>query len=273
MKISGYLFLSAALLMMYSCNQSPKHPQANYIQQPAATAMTEESISLLADSIDANISKFEKQTSLVFQSDNHAMYVERYSYNGKPVMYSSYTDDISKGNVQQRYYLQNDSLLLLREHKRSGNDADQRFTDTYTYLRNNIPFKIDSRTAGNENELTRKGFRNIKADPAVSENKAPYQKSIQVFEDALQQKDQFDMRFADYIAAGEESYIQLKSSAQNGYSASVMVDTPDALIDSLIKSPSSFKNEKIRFQWKVMDKEAIYVPVASRMTSASGLKR
>lgn len=273
MKISGYFFFSAVLLMMYSCSQAPKHPQAGYIQQPAATAMTEESINLLGDSIDSGISRFEKQTSLVFQSDEHSMYVERYSYNGKPAMYISNVDDVSKGNIQQRYYFKNDSLMLVREHKRSGNGTDERFTDTYTYLRNNIPFKVSSRSAENENELIRKPFRSIKATPADNEHKGVFQESVQLFEDALQQKNKFDMRFSDYIASGEESYIQLKSSVQNGYTASVVVDAKDAFIDSLINIPSRFRNEKIRLQWKVMDQQAIYVPVAARVTSARGLKR
>lgn len=81
------------------------------------------------------------------------------------------------------------------------------------------------------------------------------------------------MYFEQFIDIPEESIIQLKGSGPNGYTANVMVRTADALIDSLQRQPTVFKNEKLNFKWEITDKEAVYVPVGSSMTSAKGLNK
>lgn len=273
MKTRYFLFLSAMMVTVYSCNQGPKHPQANLIKQSAATAATDQSIRYYADSIDANLKSLEKQTSLVYLKSDQSMYVEKYSWNGKSVLYKESGENGGIQNYTKIYYFRNDSLVLVKENKESIKGGTPSFSETNTFLRNNIAFKKENRTAANTDALAKEPYLSVSDNKTTSTGDSDYQQQINLMEDAIKGVNQYEMRFNQIISVPEENIIQLKAKAQNGYTANVLVKESDSFIDSLVKNPSIFKNQKLKFNWKIEDKEAVYVPVAAKVTSAKGLKR
>lgn len=266
----AYLLLIVPLtLALSSCNQQPKHPQADLINQSSPAAMTDESILRYADSIQSNLSSLEKQSSLIFQQGEQSMYVEKYSANGKPVLYEENIDNKLISNRSKRYFLINDTLILVQESIKANNGL----TETRNYFRNNISFKKEQRTAANAAALKKQPFLSVKSAMRTVQTAEDEVQQLKKMEDAIGQKGDFAMYFEQFIDIPEESIIQLKGSGQNSYTANVMVRTPDALIDSLQRQPTIFKNEKLNFKWEIADKEAVYVPVGASMTSAKGLNK
>jgi hypothetical protein len=269
MKTSYILSALPVLFTIFSCSQQPKHPQADLISQSAATAMTDKTIGVLADSIDANLAQLEKQSSLVYLQGEQSMYAERYSSNGKAILYVEQRDNGLISSQTKKYYFKNDSLILVQENKKINND----YTDTRIFLRNNIAFSREQRKANSASALQTKPYLSLKSikDNTIKEN--DYKQNIRTLDEAIAGNNQYEMLFDQFIDIPGENIIQLKSKAQNGYTASIVVKEPDAFTDSLKADPQSFKNEKLNFKWKVEDKEAVYVPVAAKVTSAKGLNK
>ncbi|NQX40375.1 hypothetical protein SAMN05421820_105255 [Pedobacter steynii] len=269
MKTSYILFCLPALFTIFSCSQQPKHPQADLISQSAATAMTDKTIGVLADSIDANLSQLEKQSSLVYLQGEQSMYAERYSANGKAILYVEHRDNGLINSQTKKYYFKNDSLILVQENKKTNND----YTDTRIFLRNNIAFRKEQRKANAASVLQTKPYLSLKSIKDNTTKEEDYKQNIRTLDEAIAGNNQYEMLFDQFIDIPGENIIQLKSKAQNGYTASILVKEPDAFIDSLKSNSQSFRNEKLNFKWKVEDKEAVYVPVAAKVTSAKGLNK
>lgn len=269
MKISYIVYSLSAGLLMSGCNQQPRHPQADLITQSAATAMTDKTIRILADSINANLDHFEKQSSLVYLQGEQSMYAERYNSNGKAILYVEQKDNGLINSNTKKYYFKNDSLILVQESNKSNNE----YTDTRVFLRNNIAFGKEQRKGNSASALLTQPYLSIKSikDNSIKEN--DYQQNIRTLDEAIAGTNQYEMLFDQYIDIPGENIIQLKSKAQNGFTASILVKEPDAFTDSLKALPGNFKNEKLNFKWKVEDKEAVYVPVAAKVTSAKGLNK
>lgn len=273
MKHAQLLFSIPLLLALLSCNQQPKHPQADLINQSSATAMTDESILQYVDSINANLTALEKQSSLIFLQGEQSMYVEKYNANGKPVLYEQYLENKLISDRDTKYYLKNDSLILLQETIKTNNGL----TETRSYFRNNIAFKKEQRTAASYAALKKQPFLSVKqatsTTPTTAQTTGNEEKQLKTMDDAIAQNGPFALYFEQFIDIPEESIIQLKGAGQNSYTANVIVRTTDPLIDSLQHQPGKFKNEKLNFKWEITDKEAVYVPVAASLTSAKGLNK
>jgi len=269
MKTSYILSCLPVLFTIFSCSQQPKHPQADLISQSVATAMTDNSIGILADSIDANLAQLEKQSSLVYLQGEQTMYAERYSANGKAILYVEQRDNGLINRLTKKYYFKNDSLILVQENKKVNND----YTDTRIFLRNNIAFSKEQRKANSASVLQTKPYLSLKSIKDNTLKEDDYKQNIRTLDEAIAGNNQYEMLFDQFIDIPGENIIQLKSKAQNGYTASILVKEPDAFIDSLKSNPQNFRNEKLNFKWKVEDKEAVYVPVAAKVTSAKGLNK
>jgi hypothetical protein len=260
------------LFILYSCNQKPKHPQADLINQDATTAMTDQSIALYADSLDANPKSLEKQISLVYQIGDVSMYAEQYSYNEEPVMY---IENISNEGISSRirkYYFKNDSLILVKENNKLSKGNGEIYEDKRTYIRNNIAFKRENRSSVSAASLKKKPYTTQQTS-GTDKNDKEFAENIAQLKDAINGVNKFEMLFDNIIPGPDESHILLKSKLPNGYSANVVVNDNDQFIDSLISRPSLFKDKRPNIKWEIRDKEAIYVPVASSVTSAKGLNR
>ncbi|TDQ10078.1 hypothetical protein [Pedobacter metabolipauper] len=264
--------LSLLTITLYSCSQGPKHPQADLISQPSATSMTAQSIVAFSDSVDAGLSSQEKHTSLIYSTgDNLSTYVEEYSSNGSPVLFKEYINNETISNTVKQYYFKNDTLVLIKESSKRNKDRAWIFTDIRTYLRNNITFKKESRSAPSFAALKSQPYTEVKADAnAVHDDLT---ENIRSLKDAVNGKNKYEMIFNEIISSPDERYIVLKGNMQNGYSASIRIKEKDQLIDSILKDPSVFKDEKLALKWEIVDNEAVYVPVAAKVTSAKGLKR
>ena len=264
------IYFPILLLFLYSCNQKPKHPQAGLIYQRTAAAMNEKEILQYADSIEANLKDLEKQTSLVYQLGEKLMYTTQYSQNGSPVMFIEYISNEGLSNETRKYYLKNDSLVLVKENTSIARENAQRYTESRAYVRNNIIFKKESRLGVTEAALKSNAYT-IQQTPA--KNNEEFAENISGLKDAIRASNKFEVVFDNIIPSAGESLIILKNKLSDGYSASVVVKDQDEFIDSLIRMPAVFKDKKLNFKWQVNDKEAVYVPVAASVTSARGLNR
>lgn len=263
-------FLILLLPVLASCSNTPKHPQAELINKNTPAVVTEQAILQLADSITANLSAFEKQNSLVFYLDDVSFYVEKYSHNGDPVLFRTYTENEGITSRTGEYYFNNDSLVLVRESSRIMKQTGEIVAEKRTYLRNNIAFKMESRAALSSSSLSSKKFQTNKQ---MDTGKEDFNAIIRTLNDALTGSNKFDLVFENVISSPHEKHIQLRSKIPDGYSADIVVREDDSFIDSLETEPLLFKDTKLDFKWEIKDKEAVYVPVGANVTSANGLKR
>lgn len=264
------VYLPLLLLFLYSCNQKPKHPQAALINQRTAITMTEQDILQYADSLESNTSGLEKQVSLVYQIGEDLMYAEQYSWNGNVVIFKEYINNEGLSRRTRSFYLKNDSLIMVRENNTLDREPAKKYEENRSYIRNNIIFKKETRTAGTAAAIKTGTFTILQTPP---KNNIAFTDNITQLKDAIYASNKFEVLFDNIIPAGDESRIILKSKLPDGYQATVVVNDPDPFIDSLLSRPSLFKDKKLNIRWRVMDKEAIYVPVAASITSASGLNR
>lgn len=260
------------LFIIYSCNQNPKHPQAGLINQNASTVMTDQDITLYTDSIDANPKDLEKHSSMVYQIGDVSMYVEQYSYNGRTVTYVENISNEGISNRIRKYYFKNDSLIMVKENNKMSKGDGEIYQDKRTYLRNNIAFKRENRSSVSAASLKKKSYTTQRTS-GTDKNDKEFIENIVQMKDAINAVNNFEVLFDNIIPGHDETHILLKSKLPNGYSANVVVNDTDQFIDSLINMPSLFKDRKLNIKWKIKDREAIYVPVASSVTSAKGLNR
>jgi hypothetical protein len=262
--------LSIALMFAAACTQGPKHPQASLINQNSATAITEQSILLLADSIDKEDANMEKRTSLVYQMGDMSMYAEQYSTNGKTIMLAEYTNNAGINNSTKKFYFKNDSLVYVKENNTNLKDGKNNYENVRTFLRNNIPFKKEARASNSLSVLNSESFQALK--PAEIKN-TNFTEAIATINDAINGTNMFDLVFDDIIKMPNETRIVLKAKSPGLYNSNIIVKETDNYIDSILKDPLLFKEQKLNLRWRVADKEAIYVPVDAGKTSAKGLKR
>jgi hypothetical protein len=272
MKTIYLLCLGVLLLTFQSCNYfKPKHPQAD-LPEDGSTGMTEKTILNFAGSIDRTLKNFKKEISLVYTTGDISMYVEKYSEYNNGMLYNIYSANGNISNTVKSYYFKNDSLILVKEQSNIRNEEGDVYKDIRTYLRNNVTFRIDSRTAASEEAIQTLPY--LLVQPA--ENKYPQESfaaDIKGINDAILGADKFEMVFDNITTYPESHYINLKNRRLNTYKAAILVNTKDAYIDSLLSMPALFKDEKLKLKWNIVDNEAVYVPVADTTTSASGLNR
>lgn len=265
------LCLPFLLLFLYSCQQRPKHPQAG-LASAEINVMTAQSILNYADSVDAGLNGLNKQTSLVYQIGDATMYTEAYSANGKTILYIQYFNNEGVSSQAGKYYFKNDSLILVRESSLINRENGSVYEDKRSFLRSNISFKKESRSASSAAALQAKPY--TLTSPAQSTKRTgEFAENVKLLKDAVNGTNKFDLVFDNIIVVPPESRILLKSKVPNGYSANVVVTDTDSFIDSLINQPAFFKDQKLNIKWEIRDKEAVYVPVAARLTSARGLNK
>lgn len=272
MKITSLLYSVIILLLFQGCNFKSKHPQAEITDGDAATGMNDKSILIFSSAVDRHINNFKKEYSLVYMSGDLSMYAEKYSQYNDGMLYKTFSANGTTSDMVKSYYFKNDSLILVKERSKILSAEGQILKDTRTYIRNNITFKIDSRTASSPEAIRTLPYLLIQP----SDNKYPsenYIDDIKAMDDAISGTDKFEMVFQNITTYPESRYIMLKSKIQSTYTASILVKEKDPFIDSLLDVPSIFKDEKLKLKWKIEEKEAVYVPVADTITSANGLNK
>lgn len=272
MKINVLLYAALSLFLFQACNHQPKHPQAEITAGEGATGMTDKSILLFSASVDRNINHFKKEFSLVYSSGDLSMYAEKYSQHGDGMLYKMFSSNGTLTETVKSYYFKNDSLILVKEQTKLVNALGQLLKNQRSFLRNNIAFKIETRKASSEQALRTLPYLLVQptAQKYPIEN---YMEEVKSMNDAIKGTDKFDMVFQQINTYPDFWEILLKSKNPGNFTASVHVKNKDLFIDSLLDMPSLFKEEKLNLRWNIADREAIYVPVADTVTSASGLKR
>ncbi|MFP5081233.1 hypothetical protein [Pedobacter sp. JCM 36344] len=268
MRNLSLLFLLTTFIL--SCQQGPKHPQAELLSQQSPTAMNPMEIVQYADSIEASIGDLDKAVSLIYSSGEKSFHIEKYSINGKPMVIVKQSGNEGISSFTEKYYFKNDSLVLIRQVASSRKSSNDAVKNERVFIRNNVPFKKDLRFAANQQALAKLPFQEYRNTKLPFTN---YADSLIVLNDALEGSNTFEMVFDQYIAAEAGSYVLLKSKLPGGYTANVKVNERDPFIDSLEMDPLVFKDTKLSFKWALKNNEAIYVPVPVKVTSAKGLNR
>jgi hypothetical protein len=265
------LFLLICLsILIVSCQQGPKHPQAELLSQQAPTAMNPQQIVQYADSIEVGIASLDKAVSLIYVSGENSFHVEKYSINGKPIVIIKQSRNEGISSSTEKYYFKNDSLVLIRKLAISSKTASDAVKNKRIFLRNNVPFKEDQKVAANQKELAKLPFQEYRNTKLAASN---YADSLNVLNDAVAGINSFELVFDQYIAAEAGSYLLLKSKLPGGYTANVKVNEKDPFIDSVETDPLAFKDTKLSFKWALKNNEALYVPVPVNVTSANGLNK
>ncbi|TKC04167.1 hypothetical protein [Pedobacter frigoris] len=272
MRKALYFLFLLLVGLAFGCNQGTKHPQADLINKNSTEALTDSAILQLADSIDKNQQQMEKYYSLVYQTKNEHTYVERFTWNGIPQLLIEHIKNEGLSSITRKYYFKDNDLILIKENRMLMKSDGSTFDDKRTYLRNNISFKQDARTGHSLAELQRMSFADTKQSK-MSNNTDDYTKKIDLLNQMIEGSNNYEMVFDRFISTPDTKYILLKSKIPSDYSATILVNENDALTDSLASDPSIFKEEKLNMNWKIENDEAFYVPVAAKVTSASGLKR
>ncbi len=253
-RIGYILVLSASLLTTASCKWfKPGHPQARMHQMDVNT-LTEQNIRDYADSIDLNISLFNKETSLVYEQGDYSFSVTRYSFNGSPVLYVEQGDGGDYGYTASRYYLIDGKPVLSTVETKSLATSPQ-FKSARQFYRNNILFYSDHKSSDDSLTFIKTAFK--KADKLQAED--PLQK-ISLYEDALAQKGKFALVFEGITEYPGARYIVLGQPGINSYSAAIKVLKEDDLIRELVSDPGKHKGEKIKIKYEVRSKrEVVYL--------------
>lgn len=247
------------------------HPQAE-LPDEGTTGMTDKSILNFAASIDRSLRDYKKEYSLIYLSGDLSVYAEKYSAHNNGLLYKTYTANGTISNTLKSYYFKNDSLILVKERIKLMNEEGGVFKDIRTYIRNNVTFKIDSRSAGSAEALRTLPYLIVQA----ADNKYPeenYTSDVKGINDAINGTDKFEMVFDNISTYPDALYIMLKSKKQPNYRASILVKNKDNYIDSLLNFPALFKEGKLKLKWNIEDNMSVYVPVADTTTSASGLNK
>jgi hypothetical protein len=274
MKAIHFLFSGILPLLFLGCNNfKSTHPQAELTGEAGATGMTDKSILIFTTAIDRQLSNFKKEYSLIYLSGDVSLYAEKYSQYNNGMLYRTFTSRGNLSNVVKSYYFKNDSLVLVRERSGTTNDeGGQVLKDTRIYLRNNVAFKMENRIAGSPEAIRTLPYLAVQPPG----NKYPdenYNEDIKVLNEAIAGEDKFEMVFQNIMTYPEASYIVLKSKKQQDYTATIRVNDHDTFIDSLLNMPAAFNGKKLNLNWRIADKEAVYVPVAETVTSAKGLNK
>jgi hypothetical protein len=267
-----FIITAGCIQLLSSCQYfKSDHPQAALINQSSTTGMTEESVIAFAEDIEQSKNNLKKLSSLVYKRGQDNFFVEQYfNDHGDQVLIEHQQKDQGIQETSRRFYLKNDSLILVTSSD-VENKANQRvYLESRTYLRNYTVFKRETKRANSANALTTAAYE---PEDIKEINTPDYKAAIKRLQDALSRSNEFDLVFDKITEYPDATFIELKSQTPNGYAASVALEEKDAFADSLIRQPDYFKDNKINFNWKVQEMQAVYVPSGSTSTSANGLNR
>ncbi len=271
MKSVYFLILIAVFSTLFGCNKfKADHPQAE-MSAEYATDLNAKTIINYADSIDKTLSHYTKTTSLVYMLGDLSFYVEKYGEADHPILLIEHAFNGGISNSLKKYYFKNDSLILENVKNELANDDGSIFKNSRTFLRSNTIFKKENKTATASTEINSMPFLDVPLSTDKTTDKALLDK-VKTLNDVLDRNDRFDVVFESITTFPDSRYIVMRSKIQNSYSASILVQEKDAFIDSLLNDPMTFKDEKLKLNWVIKDREAIYVPVGNN-TSANGLNR
>jgi hypothetical protein len=269
MKIPYTLIGLLVLSFAFGCkNYKSDHPQSELIDQPSSTSMNEKSIQAFSVLLDKSTTQMNKAYSLVYTSGDKSLYVERFSNaEGDQLYVERINSDLE--NSVTKYYFKKDSLILVYSTNIQNTEDGKVFKETKTFMRNYVIFKKAGRTATSAQAVQVQPYVSIN-DNTLQED---FHNKIKNLNDALQQKEQYDLVFDNVAIFPEASFITLKSKGKEAYQASIRLIEKDQFTDSLLNYPATFKDEKLSFKWKVNNQEAVYLPEGSTSTSANGLNR
>lgn len=269
------LIFAGSIQLLSSCqNFKSDHPQSQLVGQSSETSMTAESVIAFAEDIEHSKDNLKKLSSLVYQRGQEKLFVEHYfNDHGDQVYIENQQPESTMERSSRRFYLKNDSLVLVTENKIESGSTGKVYLESRTYLRNYTVFKREAKSASNLSALTASAYQ----EQDIKLETADYKTDMARLRDALNRSGDFKLVFDKITEYPDASFMELKNKSPNGYTATVELQSKDAFIDSLKRDPLHFRENKLNFNWKVEGMDAIYVPSGSPSvsisTSASGLNR
>lgn len=237
-----------------SCNNGDvknKHPQAT-MGSGDREFVDENSINNYADSIDLNLSEYEKRESLIFKKEAYSFYVTKYSSNGKPVLYVERSDEGEAGSLERSYYV-NDTQLLLFKEVIFSSFKTPRYRSVREYYRSNVLFHAEARQADNAAEFNAAKYAKVEG------TKRKVNEVLGSLENAIARKGEFDLTFEGITEYPKARYIILSRDEPQSYRSEIRVDIEDDLIRELVSNTEKYKRSSLDIEWKVKDGEAYYL--------------
>ena len=251
------LVIGLVVLCFLLIFSSEKYP-ADKIQAGPNTIIEQtfsrRSISQYADSIDKLLSKATRKSSLVYTLNDYSIQISKYMLQGKPVLYVEKRIDAGRGSrLEKRYYLKDDKLTLVTESSLPGN-ISRPYISTKAYFRNNLPFYAEKKAALSDSSLKAVSFQ--RTDLSEKDQFS----DLAVFEDALNQKGQFNLVFEGIADSPKAKYIILSGNNYNSYRAPIRVDDEDDFVHELSTNAYHYRGEKLDIDYLINDtNEIVYL--------------
>lgn len=255
LKNSG--FFCGILICFSSVLSSCDRPYSNNLSGEIPLAgsddlSTEYQISLYADSINTLLPFCEVKNSMVYTLGDYSFRVSKYLHGGQTVLYIERGDSGEYGSTEKYYYVKDNMPVLLDERSVITN-SPKPFYYNQVYFKQGKVFNSKQKSGLNAIEIRDEQFEKTEID-YIDHNLA-----LRTFEDALNQRKEFDLVFEGITACPKAKYIILSRKEVNSYRSAVKVEIEDEFIQELCSNPLRYKGEKLEINWSTNDSnEAVY---------------
>lgn len=213
---------------------------------------TEYEISLYADSINALLPNCEVKNSMGYTKGDYTFQVIKYIYKGQPVLYVESGDSGEYATTEKNYYVKDNKPVLLKEKLVIANMPEP-FQYKQIYFKQGQAFHSERKSGLTTFEIQNKKFEKSETDSF------DHDLALKTFEDALNQRKEFDLVFEGVAECPKAKYIILSRKEANSYRAPVKVEVEDEFIQELCANPLRYRGEKLEINWSTNESnEAVY---------------
>ncbi len=236
------------LVWIASCVKTVEERYGSEISDNQSIISPEDIISY-ADSIDLHQEGINRQVSLIYSRGNQSFYVERYLKQNRSVLYVEHSNGTENGSSTSNLYLIGEKPVMLVKsfiNRRTNKARTERYIFT--------PGKTiaDYKEAPYQDGLT--PFSPLSAGSIDTEA------LLRKYEDAVDQKGDFDLNFEGIAEYPKARYLILSKPGYNTYRSAILLETRDEFINALAMSPEEYRGKKLLLDWRIRnDHEMIYI--------------
>lgn len=210
---------------------------------------TEQEVALYADSINTVLPLCKEVKSMVYSLGDYSFQVSKFLQHGETVLYVEHGNSGEYGSVEKRFYIENRAPVLLMER---STDNTKAIKFSKTYFREGRAFTTRERLGMNEMEIRDASYKG--AEPATV-----YYRTLETYEDAINQRRKFDLVFEEIAECPKAKYLILSRKEINSYRAPIKVEVEDEFIHELYSNPLRYRGEKLDITWRMnANNEAVY---------------
>jgi hypothetical protein len=248
--ISG--FFSGLGVVMISCDRI----YSNYLQTDL-TPVTEVSEveefdgEAYSNRILALIPASKEKESLIYTRGDYSFQIIRYAHKEQPVLYVERGESGEHGKLEKKYFIKDGKIVFIQEHEFPTNAGNPHLFKSVRFDGGNL--KAEQKAVMNIAELTKSPAIDIVYDFAGE------QTQLNFFEDALNQRNAFDLKFEEIAESPKAKYLILTRSGINAYRAPIKVEKEDEFIREISSNPLRYRGEKLDLKWTLnAENEAVY---------------